>query len=98
MIIVRSRIQIKGVIEMAVVSLTKQSFQEQVQNGSTLVDFWATWCGPCKIQLPIIEELADEINVSTTIAKVNVDEEPEIATKYNVMSIPILIYSVMVKW
>jgi thioredoxin 1 len=98
MIIVRSRIQIKGVIEMAVVSLTKQSFQEQVQNGSTLVDFWATWCGPCKIQLPIIEELADEINVSTTIAKVNVDEEPEIATKYNVMSIPTLTYSVMVKW
>jgi thioredoxin 1 len=76
---------------MGAVVLTKKTFQEQIQKGLTLVDFWAPWCGPCKIQLPIIDELAEEIAGKAAISKVNVDEEPELAAQYSVQSIPTLI-------
>lgn len=75
---------------MGAVTLTKSTFQEQIDQGVTLVDFWAPWCGPCKIQIPIIEELSTEL-VQATIAKVNVDQEPELASKYEIMSIPTLL-------
>lgn len=76
---------------MAAVSLTKDTFHKQVEQGVTLVDFWAPWCGPCKIQLPIVDELSEEVNQKATVAKVNIDNEPELASEYGVMSIPTLL-------
>ncbi|MCQ6561958.1 thioredoxin [Paenibacillus mendelii] len=76
---------------MAAVALTKDTFKPSIESGVTLVDFWAPWCGPCKMQLPIVEELSGELEGSATIAKINVDEEPEIASQFGVMSIPTLI-------
>ncbi|WP_168121361.1 thioredoxin [Paenibacillus sp. HB172176] len=73
------------------VALTKDNFTDKVQSGVSLVDFWAPWCGPCKMQLPIVEELAGELEGQATIAKINVDEEPELASQFGVMSIPTLI-------
>ncbi|MGN7456743.1 thioredoxin [Paenibacillus pasadenensis] len=73
------------------VALTKETFNESVQNGVALVDFWAPWCGPCKMQLPIVEELSTELEGKATIAKINVDEQPELASQFGVMSIPTLI-------
>jgi thioredoxin 1 len=75
---------------MAVV-ITKENFTENVAQGVSLLDFWAPWCGPCKMQLPIVEELSSELQGTATIAKVNVDEEPELASQFGVMSIPTLI-------
>jgi thioredoxin 1 len=77
-------------IEMAV-ALTKENFNESIQNGVSLVDFWAPWCGPCKMQLPIVEELSTELEGQAVIAKINVDEQPELASQFGVMSIPTLI-------
>ncbi|RJX36853.1 thioredoxin [Paenibacillus pinisoli] len=76
---------------MAAVALTKDNFTQSVESGVSLVDFWAPWCGPCKMQLPIVEELAGELAGQATIAKINVDEEPELASQFGVMSIPTLI-------
>ncbi|MFD1957880.1 thioredoxin [Paenibacillus thailandensis] len=73
------------------VALTKENFAQSVENGVSLVDFWAPWCGPCKMQLPIIEELSTELEGKATIAKINVDEQPELASQFGVMSIPTLI-------
>ncbi|RAP74046.1 thioredoxin [Paenibacillus montanisoli] len=73
------------------VALTKDTFNQSIESGVTLVDFWAPWCGPCKMQLPIVEELAGELSGTATIAKINVDEEPELASQFGVMSIPTLI-------
>ncbi|AJY74587.1 thioredoxin [Paenibacillus beijingensis] len=73
------------------VALTKDNFTQSVESGVSLVDFWAPWCGPCKMQLPIVEELSTELEGQATIAKINVDEEPELASQFGVMSIPTLI-------
>lgn len=72
-------------------ALTKDSFDTSTKEGVSLIDFWAPWCGPCKMQLPIVEELAQEMGETALVAKVNVDEEPELASKFGVMSIPTLI-------
>ncbi|CAE6380915.1 thioredoxin [Paenibacillus sp. GCM10023250] len=71
--------------------LTKENFNQSIESGVTLVDFWAPWCGPCKMQLPIVDELSGELAGAATIGKVNVDEEPELASQFGVMSIPTLI-------
>nr|WP_238187347.1 thioredoxin [Paenibacillus sp. L3-i20] len=76
---------------MMAVALTKENFAQSIENGVSLVDFWAPWCGPCKMQLPIVEELSTELAGQATIAKINVDEEPELASQFGVMSIPTLI-------
>ncbi|MDP5275749.1 thioredoxin [Chengkuizengella axinellae] len=76
---------------MGAVVLNKENFDQTISQGVTLVDFWAPWCGPCKIQLPIVEELAGELNGKVTIAKINVDENPELAALYSVQSIPTLL-------
>ncbi|GIO12847.1 thioredoxin [Cohnella xylanilytica] len=73
------------------VAVTKDNFNATVAEGVSLLDFWAPWCGPCKMQLPIVEELSSELAGQATIAKVNVDEEPELASQFGVMSIPTLI-------
>lgn len=71
--------------------LTKENFQKEVinQKQTVLVDFWADWCGPCKMQAPVLKEFAEE-NPSIKVCKVNVDEQPELAEQYTVMSIPFL--------
>jgi thioredoxin len=73
------------------IALTKDNFTQSIQSGVSLVDFWAPWCGPCKMQLPIVEELATELEGQATIGKINVDEQPELASQFGVMSIPTLI-------
>lgn len=77
-------------IDMAEATFTDSNFKDQVLGGSTpvVVDFWAPWCGPCKIVSPTIEELAKEYAGKVVVGKLNVDENPETAGQYGVMSIP----------
>lgn len=78
---------------MAEIKLTEQNFDDEVLNSDkpVIVDFWATWCGPCKMLAPVIEEIADEYSASLKVGKVNVDEEPALAVKYGISSIPTVI-------
>lgn len=75
---------------MAEVIITKDNFENEVINSDkpVLVDFWAAWCGPCKMLSPIIEQLAEEYEGRAKICKVNVDAEPELASAFNISSIP----------
>jgi thioredoxin 1 len=74
-----------------IVILTKANFEHQVKNGIMLVDFWASWCMPCKILAPVINEIAEEVNGSAKIGKLNVEEQKEIASKFSIRTIPALI-------
>lgn len=76
---------------MALYDVNDAGFKEEVGSGLTLVDFWAPWCGPCKMIAPILEELAPEVEGKANIAKLNVDDNQETAGKYGVMSIPTLL-------
>ena len=74
-----------------ILELTEATFNDAVASGVTLVDFWATWCGPCRMQAPILEKLDAELGDSVKIGKVDVDENPMLAQRFGVMSIPTLI-------
>ena len=73
--------------------LNSENFEKEVLNSneSVLVDFYADWCGPCKMMAPVVEELARELQGKAKVGKINVDENQDLAMKYNVMSIPTLI-------
>lgn len=78
---------------MAVVTITNDNFEEEVLACKipVIIDFWADWCGPCKMQAPIFEALAEELDGKVKFGKVNVDEEAALALKYQVMSIPTMV-------
>ncbi len=75
-----------------IIKLTKGNFEQEVVNSDkpVFVDFWAQWCGPCRAVAPIVDELANDYDGKIKVAKVNVDEEGELAQKFRVMSIPTL--------
>ena len=70
------------------ITLNKDNFEATISNGVALVDFWASWCGPCKMQLPIVEELSNELGEKAKVGKVNVDEQLELAQQFGIQSIP----------
>ncbi len=76
---------------MAIVHVTDQNFNEEIANGVVLVDFWATWCGPCKMIAPVLEEIDAEMGEQVKIAKLDVDNNQATAAEYQVMSIPTLL-------
>ncbi len=78
---------------MAEIIITKENFENEVLNSDkpVLVDFWAQWCGPCRMLGPIIEEIANDYEGKVKVGKVNVDEQPNLASKYGIASIPTVI-------
>ncbi|MCI9577012.1 MAG: thioredoxin [Clostridiales bacterium] len=72
-------------------TITKTNFQKELQNGKRmLLDFWAPWCGPCRMLSPILDEIAQEQAGKVVVGKVNIDEQPDLAAQFGVMSIPTL--------
>ena len=74
------------------VELTNDNFEATVGEGVSLVDFWAPWCGPCRMIAPVIEELAEEFEEKANICKVNTDEQQDLAVKYGIRSIPTILF------
>lgn len=81
----------EGEIGMNVLTITKENFEKEVMKSDKLVllDFWATWCGPCRMVSPVVDEIAREV-ASIKVGKINVDEQQELAAQFKVMSIPTL--------
>lgn len=73
-----------------IINLTKENFEQEILNSTmpVLVDFWAEWCGPCKMMHPVLEEIDKELSGKIKICKLNVDENPELSMQYQIMSIP----------
>ena len=75
---------------MSLMSLTNDNFEESVKEGVSIVDFWAIWCGPCRIMTPVVEDVAKEMP-EVKVYKLNVDDFPELTAKFNIMSIPTIL-------
>ena len=77
---------------MATIKITKHNFEQEVLNSKepVLLDFWATWCGPCRMVAPTLDEISDEVKGVAKVGKINVDEETDLASRFRVMSIPTL--------
>lgn len=78
---------------MSVLKITLENFKEEVLESKmpVLLDFWASWCGPCKMVSPIIDQVAEEKKDTVKVGKINIDEEEELAAKFRIMSIPTLV-------
>ena len=78
---------------MATIHFNKEGFDKAITSGGiTMVDFWASWCGPCKMLSPVVEEIAQQFEGKALVGKVNVDEEPDLARQFGVMSIPTVVF------
>ena len=79
---------------MAEITITKDNYEAEVLQSDipVLIDFWASWCGPCKMLSPVIAEIAEEYDGKVKVCKVNVDEEPDLANTFRVTSIPLVVY------
>lgn len=75
---------------MAVLKITSENFEQEVLKAAqpVIIDFWASWCGPCKMFSPIVDEFAEENEGKVKVGKVNIDDEPDLASRFGVMSIP----------
>lgn len=78
---------------MSEITITKENFEAEVMKSDmpVLIDFWAAWCGPCKMLSPVIAEIAEEYSDKVKVGKVNVDEQPELAASFHVASIPTVV-------
>ena len=76
---------------MAILEVNDRTFQTEISSGTVLVDFWAPWCGPCKMIAPVLAEIDQEMGDQLKIAKLNVDDNPETTAQFGVMSIPTLL-------
>jgi thioredoxin 1 len=89
-----NQFDVRGVIVGKAVPVSATTWETEVgkANGLVLVDFWAVWCGPCQMVAPLVEELATEYDGKLKVLKLNTDENPDIAGKYGIMSIPTLLF------
>jgi len=85
-------VKFKGINMAKYIDLTAENFDATIAEGVSMVDFWAPWCGPCRMIAPVIEELAEDFEGRAKICKVNTDEQQDIAVKYGIRSIPAILF------